>query len=97
MIDSLTPVDGFRSYASLEARLQSLALESGDLSAHDVGRTTDDLRFRIKHRGVVEADLRRPRLAEYLGIEGAVGLTDALVGRAGPHRRAQVVSLGSFR
>jgi hypothetical protein len=39
-IDSLTPVDGFRSYASLEARLQSLALESGDLSAHDVGRTT---------------------------------------------------------
>lgn len=39
-IDSLTPVDGFRSYASLEARLQSLALESSDLAAHDVGRTT---------------------------------------------------------
>src|SRR5687768_3318663 len=39
-IDSVTPVDGFRSYASLEARLQSMALESGDLSAHDVGRTT---------------------------------------------------------
>jgi hypothetical protein len=38
-IDSVTPVDGFRSYASLDARLQSLALESSDLSAHDVGRT----------------------------------------------------------
>ena len=39
-IESLTPVDGFRSYASLEARLQGLALSSSDLSAHDVGRTT---------------------------------------------------------
>jgi hypothetical protein len=38
-IESLTPVDGFRSYASLEARLQSLALSSPDLSAHDVGPT----------------------------------------------------------
>lgn len=39
-IASLTPVDGFRSYASLEARLQGLAFNSTDLSAHDVGRTT---------------------------------------------------------
>lgn len=38
-VESLTPVDGFRSYASLEARLQGLALASDDLSAHDVGRT----------------------------------------------------------
>jgi hypothetical protein len=38
-IESLTPVDGFRSYASLDARLQGLALASDDLSAHDVGRT----------------------------------------------------------
>jgi len=31
---------------------------------------------------LIDADLRRPRVSEYLGIEGAVGLTDVLVGRA---------------
>ena len=31
---------------------------------------------------VVDADLRRPKLAQYLGIEGSVGLTDLLIGRA---------------
>ncbi len=31
---------------------------------------------------LVEADLRRPRAAEYLGLEGAVGLTNVLVGQA---------------
>lgn len=31
---------------------------------------------------VVEGDLRRPRLLDYLGFEGAVGLTDVLIGRA---------------
>ena len=31
---------------------------------------------------LVEADLRRPKVLDYLGLEGAVGLTDALIGRS---------------
>lgn len=31
---------------------------------------------------VVEGDLRRPRIAEYLGLEGAVGVTSVLLGTA---------------
>lgn len=31
---------------------------------------------------LVDADLRRPRVAEYLGMEGAAGLTTALIGEA---------------
>ena len=31
---------------------------------------------------LLEADLRRPRVAQMLGLEGSVGLTDILVGRA---------------
>ncbi|SDZ57455.1 polysaccharide biosynthesis tyrosine autokinase [Herbiconiux ginsengi] len=33
---------------------------------------------------IVDADMRKPRIAEYLGVEGSVGLTDVLVGRAQP-------------
>lgn len=32
---------------------------------------------------LIDADLRKPRLADYLGIEGGVGLSDVLVGRIG--------------
>ncbi|MDJ0376944.1 polysaccharide biosynthesis tyrosine autokinase [Cryobacterium sp. PH31-L1] len=31
---------------------------------------------------LVDADLRRPKVAEYMDVEGAVGLTDVLIGRA---------------
>lgn len=33
---------------------------------------------------VIDGDLRRPKVAEYLGIEGAVGLTNLLAGQAQP-------------
>lgn len=38
-VESLTPVDGFRSHASLEARLQGLAMQHDDLAAHAVGQS----------------------------------------------------------
>lgn len=31
---------------------------------------------------LVDGDLRRPKVADYMGIEGSVGLTDVLIGRA---------------
>lgn len=31
---------------------------------------------------LVEGDLRRPRVADYMGLDGSVGLTDVLIGRA---------------
>ncbi len=39
-VASLTPVEGFRDYASLHARLQSLALQSDDIAAVQVGQST---------------------------------------------------------
>ena len=47
--------------------------------------TTANLAIALAQSGVrvllVEADLRRPKMADYLGIEGAVGLTNVLIGR----------------
>jgi capsular exopolysaccharide synthesis family protein len=48
--------------------------------------TTVNLAISLAQAGqrviVVEGDLRRPQLASYLGLEGAVGLTSVLIGRA---------------
>lgn len=38
-----------------------------------------DAGFRVL---LVDADLRRPTVADYMGLEGAIGLTDVLIGRA---------------
>ncbi|GAA2527058.1 polysaccharide biosynthesis tyrosine autokinase [Rarobacter incanus] len=52
------------------------------------GKTTiaSNLAIAISQSGsqvlVIDADLRRPRLSEAFGIEGAVGLTDVLIGNA---------------
>ena len=48
--------------------------------------TTANLAIALADSGakvlLVDSDLRRPRIADYMGIEGAVGLTDVLIGRA---------------
>ncbi|MFJ2977389.1 polysaccharide biosynthesis tyrosine autokinase [Curtobacterium sp. NPDC087082] len=45
---------------------------------------------------LIDADLRRPRIADVLGIEGAAGLSDILVGRAEPDDVIQRWGTGSL-
>ena len=44
----------------------------------------------------VEADLRRPKLADLLGVERSVGLTSVLAGRVRPEQAVQHWSGGGF-
>lgn len=48
--------------------------------------TTANLALTLAQTGstvvVIEGDLRRPRLLTYMGLEGAVGITDVLIGHA---------------
>lgn len=45
---------------------------------------------------LIEADLRRPRLADYLGIERAVGLTNVLAGQVGVDEVLQIWGRGGL-
>jgi capsular exopolysaccharide synthesis family protein len=64
-------------------------------SMPDEGKTTTlcNLAIALAQAGrnvvVVETDLRRPRAADYLGLEGAVGVTSVLAGRVPLDRAVQ--------
>jgi succinoglycan biosynthesis transport protein ExoP len=45
---------------------------------------------------LVDADLRRPRMADYFGVEGGVGLSDVLIGRVGVSEVLQQWAQGSL-
>lgn len=67
--------DGARSFVITSA-MQS---EGKSSTASNLAIALDDAGHKVI---VVDADLRRPKIAQYMGLEGAVGLTDLLIGRA---------------
>lgn len=81
------------SFRSLRTNLQFLNIEGGPrafvVSSAGPGEgkstTTANLAIALSETGarvaLVDGDLRLPRVADYMGIEGGVGLTDVLIGR----------------
>nr|WP_198417623.1 polysaccharide biosynthesis tyrosine autokinase [Cryobacterium fucosi] len=82
------------SFRSLRTNLQFINIEGGPRSfvvtssvpGEGKSTTTANLAIALAETGarvaLIDGDLRLPRVAEYMGIEGGVGLTDVLIGRA---------------
>lgn len=71
-------------FVDIDHQLRSVVLTSS-LPGEGKSTTACNLALSLAQAGVrvvlVEGDLRRPRVADYLGLEGAVGLTSVLLGR----------------
>ena len=69
-------------FVDIEHALRSVVITS---SVPGEGKSTTTCNLSLAQAGVrvilLEGDLRRPRVAEYMGLEGAVGLTSVLLGR----------------
>lgn len=67
-------------------RTQRGFVVTSSIESEGKSTTTANLAIALAETGLkvllVDADLRRPKMAAYMGIEGAVGLTDVLIGRA---------------
>ena len=72
-------------FAGIDGRISAIAVTSA-LAGEGKTTTSLNLASAIGERGtrvlLVDADLRRPGVSKYLNIEGAVGLSDVLLGAA---------------
>jgi capsular exopolysaccharide synthesis family protein len=72
-------------FVNVDRPLRSLVVSSA-LPGEGKSTTVCNLGIAFAEAGkrviIIDADLRRPKIAEYLGLEGAVGLTNVLAGQA---------------
>ena len=71
-------------FVDVEHQLRSVVLTSS-IPSEGKSTTACNVAISLAQAGVrvvlIEGDLRRPRVATYMGLEGAVGLTSVLLGR----------------